>query len=79
MKNEEIKRGYRNDEGVWIADKLPKNKMRCHWSTDGYDCEYLATPDGYIWCEKHAKIMHKINGRKFNINPQVKEALMRNE
>ena len=78
MKDKPIK-GYYNEEGKFIEGKTPENRVLCHWSTDGEDCKHLATPEGYIWCEKHDKIMHQINGRKFKIDPEVKRALMKDE
>lgn len=70
--------GYYNEEGEFIEKELPKNRVKCHWSNDNIPCSFIAIK-GNVFCEKHYESVMKINKRKFNINPQVNGALMRNE
>ena len=76
--DKERKIEYEDDEGVLKLGKIPKNRQMCLWSQDNIDCKRLANL-GNVFCQKHKDELNKINGRKFNINKEVKEVLIRNE
>lgn len=71
-------KGYVNEQGVFIEKNLPSGRVRCHWSTDSVECSTIAIK-GNVFCDEHYEQVMKINGRKFKINPQVKETLLKNE